>query len=252
MNEYDKLKLAVYESGLPFEEACDIINALESCSDEELPDAVEATLEILENVDVKALARKGKATIGGAVGKIPAMNKEKVKKTVAAAKKKLAAKANAILSKCNAKSIALTKKTSTLKNKINNAIKKLQKKGVFKEASSDIEATLLTPSVKARVLKLHKLYTEINKLEEEIQALSVESRNRVTAEVEKGNTEIEKAMVMATLVVNNSELYNDSVEKLRNLWTDIEEELEKLNDKLVDLTAEASELLTDILDEVNG
>lgn len=246
MNEYDKLKLAVYESGLPFDDACEIINTPESCSDEDLPDAIDATLEILEKVDVKALASKGKATIGDVIGKIPAVNKEKIKKACDNAKKKLATTGKNIITKCNAKSIALTKEATTLKNKIDNALKKLQKKGPFKEAQSDIEARALTPIIKAKVLKLQKLNVEISKCSEEISALQAEAQKLVLVEIEKGNKEIEKALVLGTLFIGDEKLYINAVNKLNALYPEIQEKFEKLGEKLAKLQEDSNRVLEEI------
>lgn len=48
MNSFDKLKMAVYESGMDFDDCADVVTILESCPDEELEDAVEAVVEMLE------------------------------------------------------------------------------------------------------------------------------------------------------------------------------------------------------------
>lgn len=48
MNSYEKLKLAVYESGLDFEDACKVIDVLENCNDEELEEVVESVLILVE------------------------------------------------------------------------------------------------------------------------------------------------------------------------------------------------------------
>lgn len=54
MNSYEKLKLTVYESGLDFEDACEVIDVLENCDDEELEDVVESVLDIVGKVMTKA------------------------------------------------------------------------------------------------------------------------------------------------------------------------------------------------------
>ncbi len=48
MNSYEKLKLTVYESGLDFEDACEVIDVLENCDDEELEEVVESVLILVE------------------------------------------------------------------------------------------------------------------------------------------------------------------------------------------------------------
>lgn len=48
MNSYEKFKLTVYESGLDFEDACEVIDLLENCDDEELEEVVESVLELVE------------------------------------------------------------------------------------------------------------------------------------------------------------------------------------------------------------
>lgn len=48
MNSYEQLKLAIYESGLDFEDACDVIDILETCDDDEFEDVIESVLELVE------------------------------------------------------------------------------------------------------------------------------------------------------------------------------------------------------------
>lgn len=48
MNIYDKLKLDVYESGLDFEDCKEIVDIMESCTDEEAEEVVEAVLNLVE------------------------------------------------------------------------------------------------------------------------------------------------------------------------------------------------------------
>ena len=52
MNSYEKLKLAVYESGLDFEDACQMIDIMENCDDDELEEVIEAVIKALPGDDI--------------------------------------------------------------------------------------------------------------------------------------------------------------------------------------------------------
>lgn len=49
MDTYDQLKLDLYESGLAFDESCNIIEFMESCSDEKIAPVIESVLYFLES-----------------------------------------------------------------------------------------------------------------------------------------------------------------------------------------------------------
>lgn len=49
MNYYDELKLAVYESGIDFTDACEIIDIMETCKEDELDDVLFAVSDTVFN-----------------------------------------------------------------------------------------------------------------------------------------------------------------------------------------------------------
>ena len=79
MNSYEELKLAVYESGMDFDDACNIITVVENCDDDELEEVIESVLELVEesnnntavpahtSVDKKKIANNA-IVAGGAIG----------------------------------------------------------------------------------------------------------------------------------------------------------------------------------------
>ena len=66
MNNYNELKLAVYESGLREDDITDIIDVMESCDDDELQVVCEEVLELLEYVNYDLMTESR----GNAVSKI--------------------------------------------------------------------------------------------------------------------------------------------------------------------------------------
>lgn len=66
MNNYNELKLAVYESGLAKDDISEIIDVMESCDDDELQEVCEEVLELLEYVNYDLMTESR----GNAVSKI--------------------------------------------------------------------------------------------------------------------------------------------------------------------------------------
>ena len=62
MNNYNELKLAVYESGLGEDDITEIIDVMESCDEEELQEVCEEVVDLLNTVNAEAVTEsKGNA-----------------------------------------------------------------------------------------------------------------------------------------------------------------------------------------------
>ena len=61
MNAYEQLKLDIYESGLDFEDCKEIVNIMESCTDDEAEEVIEAVLDLVEESNMSDVEKVANA-----------------------------------------------------------------------------------------------------------------------------------------------------------------------------------------------